>query len=198
LRDHHLVQNMADVKAEEQTDALCAPPYREAQQRLLRKYYGFPGLHPEQQDAVDALLNGKNVSVVAPTGFGKSICYILPAITHYFMRVGRDSLVERRAVSIVVSPLLALIYDQVSSLRQRGVPAAMITSSETNTQNGKVIAQLQGDDPLTFALLYVTAERVTSAAFLNILVRLHQRGRLGVIAVDEAHCISEWVRLGLD
>jgi superfamily II DNA helicase RecQ len=175
------------------------PPYRTAQLHLLKEYYGFPGLHAEQQAAVDALLRGKNVSVVAPTGFGKSICFILPAVVLYHMPIqaALRPAPERRAVTIVVSPLLALIADQVSNLRQRGIPAAMITSSESNAQNAKVLSQLCGDEPLPFALLYVTAERATSASFLNILIRLHRRGRLGVFAIDEAHCISQWVRSDL-
>jgi superfamily II DNA helicase RecQ len=179
------------------------PPHRDEQSALLQKYYGFPRLRHEQQAAVDALLCGRDVSLTAPTGFGKSLCFALPALVFFhappLAQQPSDSAhlswsADRRrgAVTIVVSPLLALIEDQVAGLKRRGVPAAMLSSGQTEKVNKDVMAALQSHRSLPFALLYVTPERVSAAQFINTLVKLDRRGRLAAFAIDESHCISQW------
>jgi ATP-dependent DNA helicase RecQ len=168
-----------------------APPYRGEQQLHLAKHYGYPCLHPEQQTAIDAVLSGRDVSITAPTSFGKSLCYIIPALVSFHLPSPSTG-EPVHAVTIVVSPLLALIQDQCVGLASKSIPAAMISSSRSPKQNADVLSSLTGAFPPPCALLYVTAERVTSASFLNTLALMHRRGRVACLAVDEAHCISQW------
>jgi ATP-dependent DNA helicase RecQ len=180
-----------------------AAPYRDEQAALLKKYFGFPGLRAEQQTAIDALLSGRDVSLLAPTSFGKSLCFVLPALVFYHAPTPKEAapspddpfrLANQRrcAVTLVVSPLLALIEDQVSGLNKRGIPAAMISSGQSEKINKDVVAALHSQNPSPFALLYVTPERISSAQFLNTLIKLERRGRLAAFAIDESHCISQW------
>lgn len=172
------------------------PPFHAEQKALLEKHFGFASLHPEQQVAVDAILNGRDCSVTAPTGFGKSLCFALPALVSYSIDdcQGRTSVPRNggRALTVVVSPLLALIADQIVGLQRKKIPCAMISSSQTQKQNSDVLSALTGAGALPFALLYVTAERLTSASFLNTLAHMHKKGRLAFFAIDEAHTISQW------
>ena len=139
---------------------------------LLRKVFGYTSFRGQQQRIIEHVVAGDSALVLMPTGGGKSLCYQIPALV-------------RRGVAIVVSPLIALMQDQVASLRQAGVRAAFINSTlpyETarERESGMVAGR--------FDLIYVAPERLTTEAFLE---RLDQT-KLALFAIDEAHCVSQW------
>src|SRR5262245_13233712 len=138
----------------------------------LRRVWGYADFLPLQEDAVRAVLAGRDSLVVLPTGGGKSICYQAPAA-----HLGR--------LAIIVSPLIALMKDQVDALRQNGVRAAYINSSQGPAERASVERELQAG---RLVLLYVAPERLTMSSFAERLGRL----RPAFFAVDEAHCISQW------
>lgn len=138
----------------------------------LHEYFGFAEFREGQREVVGAILEGKDAVVVMPTGSGKSLCYQLPAM----MLSG---------VTVVVSPLIALMKDQVDALRARGLPATFINSSIDATEQSTRINGLRRGD---FKLVYVAPERFRSPRFLEALKSLH----ISLFAVDEAHCISSW------
>src|SRR5438105_294688 len=138
----------------------------------LRRFFGFEDFREGQREVVEAVLAGHDTVVVMPTGGGKSLCYQLPAL----MRDG---------VTVVVSPLIALMKDQVDALRARGLPATFINSSlDFEEQKGRIAGVRRGD----FKLLYVAPERFRSSHFVETL----RRAEISLFAVDEAHCISQW------
>ena len=138
----------------------------------LRRVWGYRDFLPLQDEAVRAVLGGRDSLVVLPTGGGKSICYQAPAA-----HLGQ--------LAIVVSPLIALMKDQVDALRQNGVPAAYINSSQVMTERFAVERELATG---RLVLLYVAPERLTMTGFVERLRRLQP----AFFAVDEAHCISQW------
>ena len=138
----------------------------------LRRVWGYDGFRPLQEEAVSAVLDGRDSLVVLPTGGGKSLCYQAPAI-----HLGR--------LAVVVSPLIALMKDQVDGLRQQGVAAAYLNSSQSRDERSAVYRDLGGG---RVTLLYVAPERLTTPGFTDALVR----ARPAFFAVDEAHCISQW------
>ena len=138
----------------------------------LRDVFGFPAFREGQEAAVSRLLAGKSVLAIFPTGGGKSLCYQLPAL-----------LLD--GVTLVVSPLIALMKDQIDFLVSRGVAAARLDSSIGMEEARRVYRELHDG---RLKLLYVAPERLANERFLQTLKRL----RLGMMAVDEAHCISEW------
>ena len=138
----------------------------------LRRVWGFDGFRTLQDDAVRAVLDGRDSLVVLPTGGGKSLCYQAPAIH-----------LDRLAV--VVSPLIALMKDQVDGLREQGVAASYLNSSQSREERAAVYRALAAD---RVRLLYVAPERLTAPGFTDALVR----GRPAFFAIDEAHCISQW------
>ncbi|MGD8496277.1 MAG: RecQ family ATP-dependent DNA helicase [Gemmatimonadales bacterium] len=140
--------------------------------RVLRERFGHADFRPGQAAVVAAMAAGRDVLAVLPTGAGKSLCYQVPAL-----------LVERP--TIVVSPLIALIEDQVAALRRRGIPSSALTSAVQPGGRRAAEARFGGSGPL---LLYVAPERLATPAF----VELARRARPARIVVDEAHCISEW------
>ncbi|WP_246371533.1 DNA helicase RecQ [Marilutibacter penaei] len=143
---------------------------------LLRDTFGHPAFRGEQADIVEQVANGGDALVLMPTGGGKSLCYQLPAML-------------RDGCGIVVSPLIALMQDQVEGLRQLGVRAACLNSSLDAQAAAKVEQQwLDGD----LDLLYVAPERLLSARMLAMLDRAHERGQVALFAIDEAHCVSQW------
>jgi ATP-dependent DNA helicase RecQ len=143
---------------------------------VLREVFGHPALRPGQQAAIEAALEGRDAVVVLPTGAGKSTCYQLPAVIHW--RAGRGT-------TIVISPLIALMNDQVESLRGRGISAAAIHSQMEDEDRGEAYRDLLRGE---LALLYVSPERAVLHAFKRILAR----ARIAMIAIDEAHCVSQW------
>ncbi len=142
------------------------------EQRLLKQYFGHKSFRPGQQEIVDHLLAGQDVVGILPTGAGKSVCYQVPAL----MMDG---------VTLVISPLISLMRDQVLSLKTAGIPAAYINSSLSPAQLNTVYQRaLSG----SYHIIYVSPERLGTDAFLALTQRLP----IAMVAVDEAHCISQW------
>ena len=139
---------------------------------LLKENFGYENFLPLQEEIVESVLRGEDALVVMPTGGGKSLCYQLPALLF-------DGL------TLVVSPLIALMQDQVESLQRKGISAAFINSSQTPAESQRVLEQAQQGN---LKILYVAPERLASSSFGRNLDRL----RIRLIAVDEAHCISTW------
>jgi len=143
-----------------------------AAERMLRTTFGFEAFRPGQDEIVAAILDGRDVLAVMPTGSGKSLCYQLPALV-------RDGL------TVVVSPLIALMRNQVAQLRGYGVAAAALNSANDAADNRAVLDQIARE---TLRLVYVAPERLVKAETLNLL----KRAKVALLAVDEAHCISQW------
>ncbi|MDQ2082048.1 DNA helicase RecQ [Xanthobacteraceae bacterium Astr-EGSB] len=138
----------------------------------LRSTFGFPGFRPGQAEVVEAILDGRDVLAVMPTGSGKSLCYQLPAIV-------------RGGLTVVVSPLIALMRNQVAQLSAAGVAAASLNSANNFDQNRDVLDRIAAGD---LRLLYVAPERLTRADTMALLAT----AKVSLLAVDEAHCISQW------
>ena len=139
---------------------------------LLASVFGFSEFRPGQAEIVDAVLAGQNCLAIMPTGGGKSLCFQLPALC-------------RSGVTVVVSPLIALMRDQVRALRAAGVEAGALTSGNTEGETEEVFAAL---DEGRLKLLYIAPERLAAAGTLPMLRRIG----VSAIAVDEAHCVSQW------
>ncbi len=139
---------------------------------VLRSVFSIPSFRSRQEEAVRAVLSGNDVVVVMPTGGGKSLCYQLPAL-----------LLD--GITIVISPLISLMKDQVDKLRALGIAAAAINSSLDYRQLQQIVQDAEAG---TLSLLYIAPERLESPAFLEVLQRLP----VALLVVDEAHCISEW------
>ncbi|MFQ5691086.1 MAG: RecQ family ATP-dependent DNA helicase [Gemmatimonadota bacterium] len=138
----------------------------------LRRHYGFRAFRPAQEAVVRAVLAGRDVLAVLPTGGGKSACFQVPALL-------------RPGLTVVVSPLIALMEDQVEAARRRGIPAACLASTLSPSRRRRTEADLRAG---CFKLLYVSPERLESPRFR----RLVGSRAVSLLAVDEAHCISEW------
>ena len=141
-------------------------------EEVLKTYYGYDSFRPGQKDIVDAVLSGRDVLAVMPTGAGKSICYQVPAMC-------------MEGITLVVSPLISLMKDQVSSLVQAGIPAAYLNSSLSQAQFQKALFNLQNG---RYKIIYVAPERLLTERFLECISHL----KISMLAVDEAHCISQW------
>ena len=148
-------------------DALISQP-----REVLKRYFGYDGFRPNQQQVVDAILQGRDVLAVMPTGAGKSICYQVPAMC-------------LMGYTLVVSPLISLMKDQVNALDAAGVPAGCINSSVSAAGRREAV---QGVMDGSVKLLYVSPERLETEEFRDLCANFPPQ----MIAIDEAHCISQW------
>lgn len=139
---------------------------------LLKEYFGHSSFRAGQEDIVDCLLSGGDAIGIMPTGAGKSVCYQIPALIF-------------PGIALVISPLISLMKDQVSALIQSGIPAAYINSSLSYAQN---IKALQNAANGKYKIIYVAPERLSTPEFLNFCSKVE----ISMVAVDEAHCVSQW------
>jgi ATP-dependent DNA helicase RecQ len=147
---------------------------------ILQEVFGYPAFRGQQQAIIDHVGQGGDGLVLMPTGGGKSLCYQVPAIARH--RAGRG-------VTIVVSPLIALMHDQVGALEEAGVHAAFLNSTLTLDETQKIEREMMSG---RLVLLYAAPERVTTPRFQAQLDSLNERGLLSLFAIDEAHCVSQW------
>lgn len=145
---------------------------REQKYKILKEIFGFSGFRRLQEEAVDAILSGRDLAMLLPTGGGKSLCYQLPSLL-------------MDGVTIVVSPLIALMQDQVMALCELGVEARMISSAQSKEELQEVYAKARSGG---VKLLYIAPERLANEYFVSVLKTL----RINFFVIDEAHCISEW------
>ena len=139
---------------------------------LLSTVFGFDSFRPGQEEIVNAVTRGENVLAIMPTGGGKSLCFQLPALA-------------RNGLTVVISPLIALMRDQVRGLKEAGVAAGALTSGNTQEETDAVFASL---DNGSLKLLYMAPERLAAGGIIDML----RRANVQMIAVDEAHCVSQW------
>ena len=141
-------------------------------EEILKYYYGYDSFRPAQGEIIETILSKRDVLAIMPTSAGKSICFQVPAL----MLDG---------ITIVVSPLISLMYDQVTSLKEMGIQAILLNSAMTSIEYYQAIEQLQRGE---VKLLYVAPERFEQEGFLEMM----QGIQISMVAVDEAHCISQW------
>ena len=146
---------------------------------VLQTHFGYSGFRGCQEAVIRRVLAGGHALVIMPTGGGKSLCYQIPALV---AATRRD---DRSPLTLVLSPLIALMKDQVDVLRQRGIEAAYINSSLSRDEREQRYQQVRDG---RFRLLYVTPERFRKPEFLDVIAQRH----VWLLAIDEAHCISEW------
>jgi ATP-dependent DNA helicase RecQ len=138
----------------------------------LKQYFGYSEFRPLQKDIIQEVLTKKDAFVLMPTGGGKSLCYQIPALV-------------QEGLTIVISPLISLMKDQVDNLVKNGVKAAFLNSTLTKEEKRKVVGEINKNE---LKLLYVSPERITDPSFLEYLKGVN----LALFAIDEAHCISQW------
>ncbi|MDD0840310.1 RecQ family ATP-dependent DNA helicase [Curvibacter sp. HBC61] len=147
---------------------------------VLREVFGYEQFRGPQQAIIDHVVAGGDALVLMPTGGGKSLCYQVPAIVRQRAGLG---------ITVVVSPLIALMHDQVGALHESGVEAAFLNSTLSYEEASDVERRLLRGE---ITLLYAAPERITTPRFLSQLDSLHERGMLSLFAIDEAHCVSQW------
>ena len=139
---------------------------------ILKKYFGYSSFRNGQEEIIDSIMDGRDVMGIMPTGAGKSVCYQVPALA-------------ASGLTIVISPLISLMKDQVNALAQMGVPAAYINSS---LGRDEYIYTMRAAEQGRYRILYVAPERLSAGSFLDMMKSLD----VYMIAVDEAHCVSQW------
>lgn len=139
---------------------------------VLHKYYGYTSFRKGQENIITSIINKEDVLAIMPTGGGKSICYQVPALC-------------LDGITIVISPLISLMKDQVDALKTMGVKARLINSSLSNSEYSEVLEEIENDE---CKIIYIAPERLDSMDFVNII-----RGKnISQVAIDEAHCVSQW------
>ena len=147
--------------------------------QILQEVFGYSAFRGAQADIVGHVVAGGDALVLMPTGGGKSLCYQIPAIARHRSQQG---------VTLVVSPLIALMHDQVGALEEAGVHAAFL-----NSLSGEQAAHVEREMMSgRLVMLYAAPERITNPRFLAQLDSLYERGLLSLFAIDEAHCVSQW------
>ena len=141
-------------------------------EKVLKKYFGHRKFRDGQSEIIDNILEGNDILGIMPTGAGKSMCYQVPALM-------------MEGITIVISPLISLMIDQVNSLVQSGVAAAYINSSLTLAQQNKVVSNIYKG---MYKIIYVAPERLELEGF----IRVAQTVKISMITIDEAHCVSQW------
>jgi ATP-dependent DNA helicase RecQ len=149
-------------------------------QQVLQEVFGYGEFRGDQRAVIEHVSAGGDALVLMPTGGGKSLCYQVPAIVRH--RAGRG-------VAVVVSPLIALMHDQVGALAELGVAAAFLNSSQDGIEGRVIERELMAG---RLALLYAAPERILTPRFQAMLDSLNERGLLSLFAIDEAHCVSQW------
>lgn len=139
---------------------------------MLKEYFGYTDFRPGQEELIDSILSGRDVLGVMPTGAGKSMCYQLPALL-------------LPGLTLVVSPLISLMKDQVNALTQAGIPAAFLNSSLSDEQYREAFRRARAGK---YKIIYVAPERLETESFIRFAEETH----ISLIAVDEAHCVSQW------
>ncbi|MFC3938555.1 DNA helicase RecQ [Acidovorax facilis] len=156
------------------------PPALSPAHTVLNDVFGYEQFRGPQQAIVEHVIAGGDALVLMPTGGGKSLCYQVPAIVRQQ---------QGRGVTIVISPLIALMHDQVGALHEAGVDAAFLNSTLSYEETQDVELRLQTGD---ITLLYAAPERLNTPRFLGLLDSLYDGGHLSLFAIDEAHCVSQW------
>lgn len=158
------------------TSLVNSPTHYSSAQQRLHDIFGYTCFRGEQEAIIEHVVAGGDALVLMPTGGGKSLCYQLPALL-------------RAGVGIVVSPLIALMQDQVEALQQLGVQAAFLNSSLSADEANNVITRLLCGE---LEILYVAPERLLMASFLTLLAQIEESIGIALFAIDEAHCVSQW------
>ena len=139
---------------------------------ILKQYYGYSSFREGQEEIIREILNGNDVLTIMPTGGGKSICYQVPAV-----------LLD--GITIVISPLISLMKDQVDNINNLGIKSAYINSSLSNIEINNILDEAAKNE---IKILYVAPERLESQAFIELIASIN----VSMVAIDEAHCVSQW------
>jgi len=153
-------------------NAISSPPTTTEAGRILESVFGYSQFRGRQAEIIEHVVNGGDALVLMPTGGGKSLCYQIPALV-------------RPGVAVVISPLIALMTDQVSALRQQGVRAAALNSSLPAEERAETERALQAGN---IDLLYIAPERLLNSDLMHRLSTID----VALFAIDEAHCVSQW------
>ena len=137
---------------------------------ILKKYFGYDTFRRGQEEIIDSIMNGKDILAIMPTGGGKSLCYQIPAL----MLDG---------ITIVISPLISLMKDQVDTLNELGIKASFINSTLSDNEIFYILTDVKNDKT---KILYIAPERLNSLGFINLMKTLN----ISMVAVDESHCVS--------